>query len=53
MSLSKGWLSFWNFWEKGQRSDLSHKNGGVGKIGGVVLKKGGGGGAGFFYFHNS
>ena len=43
MSLCKGWLSFRNFREKGRRSDLSHKNGGAGKIGGVVSKKWGDG----------
>ena len=38
MSLYTRWLRFQNSPEKGGgRSDFSHKNGGVGKIGGVVV----------------
>ena len=35
----EGGLSFQNFWKK-SGSDFFHETGGVGKIGGVVLKKG-------------
>ena len=42
---SNHWFEFRNFWKK-EGSDFSHKKGGVGKIGGTILKK-----EGITYFH--